>query len=168
MKLMNWKNKSLSFTNMLQLIKSMDHRESSKGKAKVKWKDDCSLKIADIVANEEWKWPEAWRAKFLFLFHLPPPLIFFGKKDVVLWKNRSDKLRPFSVKVAWTDLSSPKPIVPCLFRGIACGGYVLVKLFWWIEQFVWDNASIHCHFPEKYVDKIKLDSEDYGIAASSW
>nr|GEV95499.1 reverse transcriptase domain-containing protein [Tanacetum cinerariifolium] len=71
-----------------------------------------SCKINDVVSDGEWKWHDVWRSKFLFLFHLPPPLILSGRKDVVLWKSRSDKLCLFSVKAVWTDLSIPKPIVP--------------------------------------------------------
>ncbi|GKB23009.1 hypothetical protein Tco_0862410 [Tanacetum coccineum] len=75
------------------------HGDSIKGKAKVKWKDVCSLKvqgglaglslsckIADIVINEEWKWPE---------------------------RNNKDTVCPYSVKTACTDLSTTKSVVPC-------------------------------------------------------
>nr|GEW08462.1 hypothetical protein [Tanacetum cinerariifolium] len=71
-----------------------------------------SCKINDVVSDGESKWHDVWRSKFLFLFHLPPPLILSGRKDVVLWKSRYDKLCLFSVKAIWTVLSIPKPIVP--------------------------------------------------------
>lgn len=71
-----------------------------------------SCKIADVVSHGEWIWPECWRSKFLFLFHLPPPLIFREKLDKALWKDRNDKVCSFSVKVVWSDLSDPLPSVP--------------------------------------------------------
>ncbi|GJZ70725.1 hypothetical protein Tco_0634576, partial [Tanacetum coccineum] len=203
LRLSNWKNKSLSFAGRLQLINYVAHRDSSKGKAKVKWKDVCRLKvqgglgikslhiwnialmskhiwnimskkyslwvkwvnayrlndngigvrsfwdihvandvcwswrqiltcrdsirshvvirigngkntsvwfdnwsfigplcqfiskrdifkvglslsckIVDVVIDGEWRWPEVWRKKFMFLFHLPPPLIFHDKRRI--------------------------------------------------------------------------------------
>ncbi|GKE78668.1 hypothetical protein Tco_1544788, partial [Tanacetum coccineum] len=32
--------------------------------------------------------------------------------DKVLWKSNNDKVCPFSVKTVWSDLSTPKPVVP--------------------------------------------------------
>lgn len=64
------------------------------------------------MENNEWKWPELWKTKFPFLFHLPPPLLIKGKKDKVLWKSNDGKLGHFSVKAAWSDLAVSKPVVP--------------------------------------------------------
>ncbi|GJT93774.1 hypothetical protein Tco_1082619 [Tanacetum coccineum] len=49
-----------------------------------------SCKVADIVRNGEWIWPNSWYVKFLFLTHLPP-LQFRDKVDTVLWKDKSGK-----------------------------------------------------------------------------
>ncbi|GJW60012.1 RNA-directed DNA polymerase, eukaryota, reverse transcriptase zinc-binding domain protein [Tanacetum coccineum] len=71
-----------------------------------------SCKIADVVIDGEWRWPKVWRKNFMFLFHLPSPLIFHDRQDKVLWKNRNELIGPFSVKAAWVDLSIPNPAVP--------------------------------------------------------
>ncbi|PWA60910.1 RNA-directed DNA polymerase, eukaryota, Reverse transcriptase zinc-binding domain protein [Artemisia annua] len=70
-----------------------------------------SCKIADLVIDGSWNWPEVWRSKIQFLFHLPPPLLFQDRPDQALWKNRSGKVCHFSVKTAWFDLSDPKDSV---------------------------------------------------------
>ncbi|GKA20231.1 RNA-directed DNA polymerase, eukaryota, reverse transcriptase zinc-binding domain protein [Tanacetum coccineum] len=46
-----------------------------------------SCKVADVISNGEWIWP-------------------------VLWKTRNDKVCQFSIKIAWSHLSIPKPVVP--------------------------------------------------------
>lgn len=72
-----------------------------------------SCKVADIVKDGKWIWPEAWRTKFPFLFLLPASLIFHDIQDKAFWKSRNEKACPFySVKTAWFDLSIPKPVVP--------------------------------------------------------
>ncbi|GJS19129.1 RNA-directed DNA polymerase, eukaryota, reverse transcriptase zinc-binding domain protein [Tanacetum coccineum] len=65
-----------------------------------------------MVENGDWKWPDIWRSKLPFLFHLPPPLIIHGKNDMVLWKYNDGKVGNFLVKAVWSDLSVSKPSVP--------------------------------------------------------
>ncbi|GKB73101.1 RNA-directed DNA polymerase, eukaryota, reverse transcriptase zinc-binding domain protein, partial [Tanacetum coccineum] len=71
-----------------------------------------SCKVADVVCNEEWNWPCFLKTKFEFLFFLPHLLIFHDRLDKVLWKSKNNKVFPFSVSRAWSDLSIPMPIVP--------------------------------------------------------
>nr|GEZ20827.1 putative bifunctional polymyxin resistance protein, ArnA [Tanacetum cinerariifolium]GFA14339.1 putative bifunctional polymyxin resistance protein, ArnA [Tanacetum cinerariifolium] len=56
--------------------------------------------------------PAFWRSKFEFLFVLSHPLLFQDRLDKGLWKSRNNKVMPFSVNSAWSDLLVPKPIVP--------------------------------------------------------
>ncbi|GJX80091.1 RNA-directed DNA polymerase, eukaryota, reverse transcriptase zinc-binding domain protein [Tanacetum coccineum] len=71
---------------------------------------DC--RVCDIVERGEWVWPEMWRSKFPVLFLLPPPIIFRGRNDKVMWKTNEGKVVDFSVSTAWADLSIVKPVVP--------------------------------------------------------
>ncbi|GJR84121.1 RNA-directed DNA polymerase, eukaryota, reverse transcriptase zinc-binding domain protein [Tanacetum coccineum] len=71
-----------------------------------------NCKVCDMVENGDWKWPDIWRSKLPFLFHLPPPLIIHGKNDMVLWKYNDGKVGNFLVKAVWSDLSVSKPSVP--------------------------------------------------------
>ncbi|GJR61177.1 hypothetical protein Tco_1503339 [Tanacetum coccineum] len=71
-----------------------------------------NCKVCDMVENGDWKWPDIWRSKLPFLFHLPPPLIIHGKNDMVLWKSNDGKVGNFLVKAVWSDLSVSKPSVP--------------------------------------------------------
>ncbi|GJW86497.1 reverse transcriptase domain-containing protein [Tanacetum coccineum] len=75
-----------------------------------------NCKVCDMVENGDWKWPDIWRSKLPFLFHLPPPLIIHGKNDMVLWKSNDGKVGNFLVKAVWSDLSVSKPSVPWPFN----------------------------------------------------
>nr|GEV34136.1 RNA-directed DNA polymerase, eukaryota, reverse transcriptase zinc-binding domain protein [Tanacetum cinerariifolium] len=69
------------------------------------FEDGLSLncKVTDMVENGDWKWPDMWRSKLPFLFHLPPPLIIHGKKDMVLWKSNDDLIKLDSSPNSLTD-----------------------------------------------------------------
>ncbi|PWA42407.1 RNA-directed DNA polymerase, eukaryota, Reverse transcriptase zinc-binding domain protein [Artemisia annua] len=82
-----------------------------------------SCKISDIVLDGEWMWPNSLMSTFEFLMHLPPPLLFYDRQDVALWKSGNDKVCPFSVKSAWSDMSPPS----LFFHGVKLFG--LVKIF---------------------------------------
>ncbi|GJT67303.1 hypothetical protein Tco_1018783 [Tanacetum coccineum] len=95
---------SLSMYNEIEkLIRGFlwSHGDSQRGKAKMKWKDVCSLKeqaglslsckVVDVVNDGEWMWPICWKTKFEFLFALPPPLLFHDRLGKVLWKSSNDK-----------------------------------------------------------------------------
>ncbi|GJX28615.1 putative RNA-directed DNA polymerase [Tanacetum coccineum] len=69
-------------------------------------------KVCEVVFNGEWLWPEGWRGKFPFLFHLPPPILFKDRRDRVLWRSNDGKVGNFSVSAVWFDLSEVKPKVP--------------------------------------------------------
>ncbi|GKB70529.1 putative RNA-directed DNA polymerase, eukaryota, reverse transcriptase zinc-binding domain protein, partial [Tanacetum coccineum] len=81
---------------------------------------DC--KVCDVVFNGEWLWPEGWRDKFPFLFHLPPPILFKDRRGRVLWRSNDGKVGNFSVSAVWSDLSESKPKVPWF------------KLFWFSQN----------------------------------
>ncbi|GJS78622.1 RNA-directed DNA polymerase, eukaryota, reverse transcriptase zinc-binding domain protein [Tanacetum coccineum] len=71
---------------------------------------DC--KVADLIMDGEWVWPDGWLVKFPFLFHLPHPLLFQDMNDKMLWLSNNGKVGNFSVKAVWSDLILVKPVVP--------------------------------------------------------
>lgn len=71
-------------------------------------------RVWDVLENGEWKWPQVWRTRFPFLFHIPPPLLFHARKDKVVWKSNDGKIGHLSVKTAWSDLADSKPTISCL------------------------------------------------------
>lgn len=77
------------------------------------YESDMNLtsKVADVVINGEWSWPEEWRDRFPVLFNTPPPLLISNRKDMVLWKTNAGIIVPFSVKIACSDLIEDSPIV---------------------------------------------------------
>ncbi|XP_022032573.1 uncharacterized protein LOC110933670 [Helianthus annuus] len=58
-------------------------------------------RVADVVVDNNWQWPEAWRDLFPILFQLNPVQIHSNKTDTIAWKDSDGKLVPFSTKLAW-------------------------------------------------------------------
>ncbi|XP_021993278.1 uncharacterized protein LOC110890014 [Helianthus annuus] len=58
-------------------------------------------KVAEVVHNGIWSWPEAWRDLFPVLFQLNPIYIVPNKQDVTLWRSDGGKLMSFSSKLVW-------------------------------------------------------------------
>ncbi|XP_022003929.1 uncharacterized protein LOC110901406 [Helianthus annuus] len=63
-------------------------------------------KVADVVNNGIWSWPDAWRDLFPVLFQLNPINITPNKQDIILWRTNAGKLMPFSSKLVWETTRS--------------------------------------------------------------
>ncbi|XP_022040391.1 uncharacterized protein LOC110942939 [Helianthus annuus] len=61
-------------------------------------------KVADVVHDNRWMWPDTWRDAFPILFQLNPISIVPHKVDTIMWKKQGDSTEPFSTKVAWDSL----------------------------------------------------------------
>ncbi|KAM0043987.1 putative RNA-directed DNA polymerase [Helianthus debilis subsp. tardiflorus] len=61
-------------------------------------------KVADVVQDNTWRWPTAWRDMFPILFQLAPISIEAHKSDCIMWKYNNDSMEPFATKVAWNSL----------------------------------------------------------------
>ncbi|XP_021991385.1 uncharacterized protein LOC110888154 [Helianthus annuus] len=61
-------------------------------------------KVADVIQDNRWIWPDAWRDIFPILFQLNPITIDPHKVDTILWKKQGDSMEPFSTKVAWDSI----------------------------------------------------------------
>ncbi|GKE35518.1 RNA-directed DNA polymerase, eukaryota, reverse transcriptase zinc-binding domain protein, partial [Tanacetum coccineum] len=91
-RLLDWKNKSLSFAGRLQLImlvvKSMQHAICPLGdfisKRKIMYTGlslDC--KLANVIEDGDWKWPGVLSNEFDGLNFIEPPILIEGKNDKV-------------------------------------------------------------------------------------
>ncbi|XP_022003153.1 uncharacterized protein LOC110900576 [Helianthus annuus] len=99
-----------------------------------KWCDDCPLgnvvtprqmarygynvksKIADVLENGVWAWPDEWRSTYPILFQLQACHLS-NAKDQVLWRNLEGKLVPFTSKEVW-DLPRKETLILSLAMAI--------------------------------------------------
>ncbi|KAJ0442317.1 putative RNA-directed DNA polymerase [Helianthus annuus] len=58
-------------------------------------------KVADVVHDGNWIWPDAWRDLFPVLFQLNHVNLVPNKQDVILWRSDEGKLMEFSSKLVW-------------------------------------------------------------------
>ncbi|XP_021979653.1 uncharacterized protein LOC110875758 [Helianthus annuus] len=63
-------------------------------------------KVADVVGNGIWSWPDAWRDLFPVLFQMNPINISPNRQDITLWRTNAGKLMPFFSKLVWETTRS--------------------------------------------------------------
>ncbi|XP_071705361.1 uncharacterized protein [Rutidosis leptorrhynchoides] len=56
-------------------------------------------KVADLIFNAGWQWPDPWIDKFPMLMNVRPPDL--SKSDVMCWRQSDGNLVDFSTKEAW-------------------------------------------------------------------
>ncbi|GKE18844.1 hypothetical protein Tco_1426421 [Tanacetum coccineum] len=61
-------------------------------------------KIADIITNNRWNWPDGWVEEFPDLEQIPNLVIDAEATYKVCWVNSDNKEVNFSTKVAWLSL----------------------------------------------------------------
>ncbi|GJT92641.1 hypothetical protein Tco_1081486 [Tanacetum coccineum] len=69
-------------------------------------------KVADIISNGMWCWPDELTNRFDALPVIPPPCIVVGKQDKVCWKSDNGKLLDFSAFNVWDDIREKNNLVP--------------------------------------------------------
>ncbi|GKD57572.1 RNA-directed DNA polymerase, eukaryota, reverse transcriptase zinc-binding domain protein [Tanacetum coccineum] len=71
---------------------------------------DASLcnksKVAEIVQDGHWYWPDEWLDKYPILGQCQVPILQTDVKDEVLWITRKGKERKFDIKTVWKDMCS--------------------------------------------------------------
>ena len=67
-------------------------------------------KVADLLENGEWRWPDEWYVKFpeLYLFNIPT---ITDEHYKVVWKTKKDKFTDFKIKDVWEDMKINYPII---------------------------------------------------------
>ncbi|GKB04431.1 RNA-directed DNA polymerase, eukaryota, reverse transcriptase zinc-binding domain protein [Tanacetum coccineum] len=63
---------------------------------------DC--KVANVIVDGMWKWPYSLTMEFDGLNMIEPPCLSEVKKDKVLWRTLSRRLKDLSVNTVWHDL----------------------------------------------------------------
>ncbi|XP_022039212.1 uncharacterized protein LOC110941809 [Helianthus annuus] len=64
---------------------------------------NVTSKVADVIENGNWNWPEAWRNVYPVLFQLPS-VNLSNSQDQVLWWNSEGKIVPFASKEVWNTI----------------------------------------------------------------
>ncbi|GKF54235.1 RNA-directed DNA polymerase, eukaryota, reverse transcriptase zinc-binding domain protein, partial [Tanacetum coccineum] len=91
-----------------------------KGKARIRWSDVCKLKIeggldckvAYVIEDGMWKWPDVLSVEFDGLKVIDPPCLIEDKLDKVFWRSKTGRILDFSVGVVWNDLRDCSDVVP--------------------------------------------------------
>ncbi|KAI3776228.1 hypothetical protein L1987_46001 [Smallanthus sonchifolius] len=98
--------------------------------------------ISEVVVDNRWEWPDAWRDLFPVLFQSSPLTLNPLKSDVIKWKKVVGDLEPFSTKLAWDTLRT---------RGQVTNWHNLV----------WSSFSIPRHaFMSWLIFRRKLSTQD--------
>ncbi|GKB12253.1 hypothetical protein Tco_0846176, partial [Tanacetum coccineum] len=71
-----------------------------------------NCKVADIIRNGMWCWPNELAYRFDALPVIPPPCIVVGKQDKVCWRSDNGKFLDFSVLNVWEDIREKSNLVP--------------------------------------------------------
>ncbi|KAJ0585603.1 putative reverse transcriptase zinc-binding domain-containing protein [Helianthus annuus] len=83
-------------------------------------------KLADIVENGTWRWPDEWRLVYPALFQLAPVVLDPNREDVVMIRNPDGRLDEYSTKQIWEAIRTRGADVP------------------WVD-FVWSAFNIPKH-----------------------
>ncbi|PWA37534.1 RNA-directed DNA polymerase, eukaryota, Reverse transcriptase zinc-binding domain protein [Artemisia annua] len=62
------------------------------------------MKLAEMVVNGSWNWPEEWSTEFPMITQINTPSLDPMKEDTMMWKNRNGKLSKFSVSQTYQDM----------------------------------------------------------------
>ncbi|GJZ47930.1 RNA-directed DNA polymerase, eukaryota, reverse transcriptase zinc-binding domain protein, partial [Tanacetum coccineum] len=62
---------------------------------------DESYNVADMIVNEEWAWPNEWKAQFRWISDIKVPILEEGVNDCIIWKDNSGKSMKFSIRSVW-------------------------------------------------------------------
>ncbi|GJS80066.1 RNA-directed DNA polymerase, eukaryota, reverse transcriptase zinc-binding domain protein [Tanacetum coccineum] len=113
-KVLDWKNRALTYTGRLQLIASVLSsmqmywasvflipktfiNEINKLLKRFLW---CQ---GDLIKGRAKAWPNEWTDKFSVLRNYGVPNLNISGKDVTRWKDKNGKIVDFSVKQVWKD-----------------------------------------------------------------
>lgn len=67
-------------------------------------------KVRDLVANQEWLWPNSWFTSCLGIEVISMP-VFWDNEDKLWWLSNDNRKLPFSVHNAWDSLKDNRELV---------------------------------------------------------
>nr|GFA02156.1 RNA-directed DNA polymerase, eukaryota, reverse transcriptase zinc-binding domain protein [Tanacetum cinerariifolium] len=65
---------------------------------------DDNARVADMVNNNNWVWPDGWKERYAILRNLDGDVMLSNKKDKVLWVTNAGEKVDFNTRQAWEDL----------------------------------------------------------------
>ncbi|KAK1427907.1 hypothetical protein QVD17_16636 [Tagetes erecta] len=68
-------------------------------------------KVADLVSNMNWKWPDAWYDLFPVLIHVHVPVIITNRNDGTIWHDMHGDERTFSTMMVWDTIRQRKQLI---------------------------------------------------------
>ncbi|XP_071712463.1 uncharacterized protein [Rutidosis leptorrhynchoides] len=69
-----------------------------------------NLKVAHIILDNQWKWPDEWRLKYPALYSIDVPVLT-NQDDAIVWVSNDGKRSKYNTDQVWNDLSENKPKV---------------------------------------------------------
>ncbi|GJW63724.1 hypothetical protein Tco_0115608 [Tanacetum coccineum] len=83
-------------------------------------------KVADLIEEGRWQWPNDWYNKFPMLKEIEAPKLN-DSIDKAVWSSNNGVFKEFSIKEVWRDLRKPHPKiswpsieVPCILESTRC------------------------------------------------
>nr|GEV62489.1 hypothetical protein [Tanacetum cinerariifolium] len=119
----DWKNKSLSFADRLQLWRVYNLQS-------------C---VVDLLIDREWNWPHVWFLKAPNLGLIAAPILDVSRQDYVRWCDTNGNMCEFSMKCVWEVLRPRGNEVWCLVRRLAGMEHVppiLEDIMMWFQPMV--------------------------------
>ncbi|GKF84192.1 hypothetical protein Tco_0249090, partial [Tanacetum coccineum] len=74
---------------------------------------DSNVKVADMISNGQWKWPNEWISLFPVLKEMRIPNINDDVQDRVMWLSEKNKVVNFSTSRVWNDVNEHGTKVDC-------------------------------------------------------
>ncbi|GKE35893.1 RNA-directed DNA polymerase, eukaryota, reverse transcriptase zinc-binding domain protein, partial [Tanacetum coccineum] len=69
---------------------------------------DEKTKVADMIVNNEWAWPDDWKTKFCSITRIKVPTLKDGNTDYAIWKDNNDRNDKFSIRKIWEKFKDVK------------------------------------------------------------
>ncbi|GJW05389.1 RNA-directed DNA polymerase, eukaryota, reverse transcriptase zinc-binding domain protein [Tanacetum coccineum] len=69
---------------------------------------DEKTKVADMIVNNEWAWPDDWKTKFCSITRIKVPTLKDGNTYYAIWKDNNDRNDKFSIRKIWEKFKDVK------------------------------------------------------------
>lgn len=63
-----------------------------------------SYRVADVIRNGTWNWPNDWLTRFPMLTNMDVPDLDHSTRDTLFWRDVYGSFRTFSVVAVWESI----------------------------------------------------------------